>query len=405
MLNVAISGKRIRFATGVIVEPKHWNPDKQVPRSTDPHRNAHIKQLARVAEFVQRAYNELIPSGSSKSISLGDIDQLKISVRTFLEPEESEVVEGTSMENRFNQFIETYTIRTPNGMVTTHRPGEKTLFLYRRVLKDLLQWSRAVRKPLTFDSIDEWFYTSHCRWLQKERGLLDSSISNHIKVIKVFMKWSRSKGYHTTSAWESFWRDMRTGETIALTLSELRTIRSLDLSEKPRLARARDIFLLQVYTGMRYGDLSLLEPRHVDRASGIIRITTRKTNTKCIIPITAPLTELFKRYPSLLFEFPSGVKMNAYLKELGVLAGMSQSEIISHYSGGERTESTYTRAELLTTHVARATFVSVSIRFGLPEAVISKVTGHTAKGMLQKHYIILDDETVKGMVCKAWEQL
>ena len=156
---------------------------------------------------------------------------------------------------------------------------------------------------------------------------------------------------------------------------------------------------------MRYGDLSLLEPRHVDRASGIIRITTRKTNTKCIIPITAPLTELFKRYPSLLFEFPSGVKMNAYLKELGVLAGMSQSEIISHYSGGERTESTYTRAELLTTHVARATFVSVSIRFGLPEAVISKVTGHTAKGMLQKHYIILDDETVKGMVCKAWEGL
>ena len=49
MLNVAIGGKRIRFGTGVIIEPKHWNSEKGSVRSTDPHRNANTKTLDRPA--------------------------------------------------------------------------------------------------------------------------------------------------------------------------------------------------------------------------------------------------------------------------------------------------------------------------------------------------------------------
>ena len=52
MLNVAIGGKRIRFGTGVIIYPKHWNSEKGSVRSTDPHRNANTQTLDRISEFV-----------------------------------------------------------------------------------------------------------------------------------------------------------------------------------------------------------------------------------------------------------------------------------------------------------------------------------------------------------------
>lgn len=219
------------------------------------------------------------------------------------------------------------------------------------------------------------------------------------------MKWARQKDYHTTTTYETFHREIRTGDTIALTVDELRRIRDLDLKEHPRLARTRDIFLLQCYTGMRYGDLCRLEPRHFDESAGLIRYVTEKNDIKCIVPITKPLALLLERYPAKLFEFPSDVKQNKYIKEVAVLAGMHKPETIGQYVNSKRVEEVHRRDELVTTHVARRTFVTTSLRFGVPEAVISKVTGHAAKGMLQHHYMKFDEEGIRDIVTRAWDQL
>ncbi len=182
-------------------------------------------------------------------------------------------------------------------------------------------------------------------------------------------------------------------------------MRNFHLTGKLRLSRIRDLFLLQAYTGMRYGDLSALEPRHFDDDAGLIRYTSEKSDTKCIVPLTKPIRKLLERYPSRLFEFPSITKANLYLKDLGLEVGLTESITVSHYKGGVRIDETKRRADLLTTHVARRSFSTTSVQFGLSEAVISRVTGHAARGVLQQHYIILNDDAVRDMVCKAWEQL
>lgn len=156
---------------------------------------------------------------------------------------------------------------------------------------------------------------------------------------------------------------------------------------------------------MRYGDLQRLEPRHIDLAAGVIRFTTEKTNTKCIIPITRPLRELLVRYPSLYFEIPSGVKQNLFLKELGQRVGLVQEVVTERYVQGRRIEEVQQKYELLTTHVARRSFATLSVRFGVPESVISVLMSHSRKGMLQQHYVKLDEEAVRDMVANAWEQL
>lgn len=406
LANLAIAGKRYRFGTGVALDPRHWNVDRQEPRSSDPDRNAHLKRLDAISKYVRQAYNDVNPSGKDKLLSTEDVETFVAKIRAYLTPEKSaRATNEHSFAHRFNEFISTYTIRTRTGQITNRRPGTATVGLYTRTLRFLEEWSVENNKALTFETINEAFYASFCSWLCERKGLVDASVSNHIKVLKTFMRWARQQGYHNTSSWELFWRDKRTGDTIALTVDELRGLRDLDLSEKPRLQRIRDHFLLQAYTGLRYGDMQRLEPKHFDEAAGVIRLTTEKTHTACIIPITRPLAQLLERFPSRIFEFPSSVVANRYLKELGKVAGLDKLSTVAHYRSGQRVEETKPRSDLLTTHVARRTFTTTSVRFGIPESVISVVTGHAAKGMLQQHYILFDEEAVREIVCKAWEQL
>ncbi|KAB2894426.1 MAG: Tyrosine recombinase XerC [Chlorobi bacterium] len=401
MLNVAVAGHRLRFSTGVSLEPKHWNVDRQEPRSTDPHVNVHSKRLKAIEQFVVDLFHSQPTSRARKSL---DAVQFKEKIAAYLTPEEHRSG-SEGLERDFERFIKTYTLRSSTGMITSKRPNERTIMMYQLTLTSMREWAKSKRKSLHYDRVDLDFYTDYTSWLASTRNLTDSTVANYIKVIKTFMKWARQQGLHNSTTYESFYRDSRYGDTIALSVDEIRTIRDLDLTEKPRLARVRDHFLLQVYTGMRYGDLCRLEPRHFDEGAGIIRFVTQKTDTKCIIPITRPLATLLERYPSRLFEFASDVKQNQYLKELGKLAGFDQPVTVSSYRGGQRVEEVKAKHELLTTHVARRSFASTSIRFGVPESVIGMVTGHSAKGMLQQHYIRLDEDAIRDIVTKAWDQL
>ena len=405
MLNCSLSGKRLRFGTGISIEPRHWNDQRQEPRSTDPHRNANARRLAQIRSEVTKIFNAMDVDRTGGPRTDAFVEDLRATIKAYLMPGRTDRTETESMAARFEEFIATYTMRSSGGLVTAVRPSMATLQRYRHVLSTLVEWSAATGRPLSYDAMTVEFYLQYSAWLSEARSVSDATVSNYIKTIKTFMRWAKFKGYHANSAYEQFYRDKRTSETIALTLDELRTIRDHDLSDAPRLARVRDHFLLQCYTGMRYGDLQRLEPRHFDDALGVIRFTTEKTNTRCIIPITAPLRTLLERYPSRLFELPSGVKQNLYLKELGERVGMIQEVSTERYMQGRRVEETHKKYELLTTHVARRSFATLSVRFGVPESVIGVVMGHSRKGMLQQHYVKLDEEAVRDLVVRAWEAL
>jgi integrase len=405
MLNISVRGKRLRFGTGISLDPRHWNDQRQEPRSSDPLRNAHLHRLVTIRATVTDIYNTVYAGGSMPNDADSVASYLRESVRSFLSPEHQTMPASTTLEARFEEFIATHTIRSARGLITSVRPSDITIGRYRHVLETLVAWSAATSNNLRFEGMTVEFYLAYSAWLSKTRSLSDATVSNYIKTIKTFLRWARYKGYHANTDYEQFYRDKRTGETLALTVDDVRTLRDVDLSDAPRLARVRDHFLLQCYTGMRYGDLQRLEPRHMDEDAGVIRFTTEKTNTRCIIPITRPLRDLLVRYPSRHFEFVSGVKQNVYLKELGQRVGMMQDMVTERYVQGRRVEEVHRKYELLTTHVARRSFATLSVRFGIPEAVIGIVMGHSRKGMLQQHYVKLDEEAVRDMVVQAWERL
>ena len=406
VLNISIAGKRYKIGVGTSIRPGDWNKRTQRPRATDPYINQHNERIEMVEAVIKEAYKPLIARGRDKDLPAGDIEEFIATIRSAIKPERSaeDASYGDDFKGRFTEFIDTYTIRTRGGQITSRRPKPATVNTYKHTLAVLEQWALAHHRRLTFQDLDDDFYRSFTTWLPKARDITDGAVGNYIKVIKQFMRWAEDKDYHANKAYRRFHRDKSTRETITLTLAELRALRDLDLTGQPRLARTRDLYLLQAYTGQRYEDLIRLQPQHFDEKAGLIRMVTNKTGAIVRIPIHGPLAALLTRYPHRLFEFPSDQKQNAYLKEVAQQAGLDRTFLRTSTKLGLRIEERFPLYEKIATHSARRTFASLSSRFGIPEAAISCVTGHAPRNTLQEHYISFDDEALAEAFIKGWEQ-
>lgn len=58
MINVAVFGQRLRFCSGISLETKHWNDDRQAPRLTNPHINVNPRRLKSIESFMVDLYRQ-----------------------------------------------------------------------------------------------------------------------------------------------------------------------------------------------------------------------------------------------------------------------------------------------------------------------------------------------------------
>jgi integrase len=155
-----------------------------------------------------------------------------------------------------------------------------------------------------------------------------------------------------------------------------------------RLAEVRDTFLFCCYTGYAFIDVEKLTPEHI--AIGLDRVSwIRTTRTKSDIAANVPLiprameiVERYKDHPSRIVEnrllpVKSNQKMNAYLKEIGDLAGVNK---------------------ILTTHIARHTFATtVTLENDVPLETVSKMLGHTKLSTTQIYAKMKDRKVNRDM--------
>ena len=94
-----------------------------------------------------------------------------------------------------------------------------------------------------------------------------------------------------------------------------------------------------------------------------------------------------------IFSQISNQKYNKHLKDIWKLAGMTGDWITEKQSGCEKTRDVRPKYELLTSHVARHTFVTMCLRKGMSPEDIRAVTGHTTADMMK--YVKFDDESMR----------
>jgi integrase len=235
--------------------------------------------------------------------------------------------------------------------------------------------------------------------LIRAKGLADSSASRYVRYVRSFVLWcmqeGRLKRQEVPKGW-SIPHGSRDASTVALSREEVLAISRLPL--EGTLADVRRLFLAQCYSGLRYSDL-----RHLARAreqSGFLQVQVTKTSEMVSIPITPMLRALLAEgeMPDPITNKP----YNAYLRTLAEMAGITEMVPKIRWQGGRKSISYVPKSEMVTSHVARRTFITLSLAAGVPAELVMKVSGHRTSESFRK-YVRLADSQVAQAMAEAWE--
>jgi integrase len=155
-----------------------------------------------------------------------------------------------------------------------------------------------------------------------------------------------------------------------------------------RLAQVRDAFIFACFTGLAFSDLQGLREEHLVRdgdGSMWIRKKRQKTKNMCNIPLLKVPLEIIERYRAhpecvrkgVLLPVMSNQKMNAYLRELADMCGITKQ---------------------ISTHTGRHTFAScVALANGVSMESVAKMLGHSNTNMTRHYARVLDRTIINEM--------
>lgn len=223
------------------------------------------------------------------------------------------------------------------------------------------------KSDLFLDTLEFDFITGFEQYLKTVDAIDHNTTMAYIKRVKRIITISVNHKWIKQNPFAVFKCTTRKVERQELTDEELV---SLSTKEMPvaRLAEVRDCFLFSCYTGYAFVDASKLTPEHiVIGKDGELWINTSRTKTEIAanVPLLPPALAIIERYrhheiceaTNKLLPIKSNQKMNAYLKEIAIICGISKN---------------------LTTHMARHTFATtVTLANDVPIESVSAMLGHT----------------------------
>lgn len=261
-----------------------------------------------------------------------------------------------------------------------------------RMFKSFLktEYPRLERRDLTLDIIND--YASH---LEVKKKLKDSTHGKRMKHLRWFLKWIKFDQVTEVKI-----RTIKPGERniIHLTSDELSALEAIDVSFSKELQKAKDMFLLGCYTGLRVSDLKRISPHRINNNS--IELTLQKNRTVVSIPLLSQTKEILSRYN---YSAPKIAEqhVNEHIKTVCEKAGIKAKIFFKSKKKGQLIETLYPKYKLITTHVAGKTFISLAAeRWGLTPTDIAAIVGKDIKTVLG-YYLKPDAQAAKLKMIEA----
>jgi integrase len=358
----------------------NWNQEKQRVRSKGDTINLFLQELK---SDILNLEAECIRSGETfdKNLLLKRI--------TLLNP-----AKDVSFLGMFKEFV-SYKTKT-NASVSSY----ESTFLY-------LHEFNSKRKILTFNDMTQQTAES-LHFFLCEKNLTDSTIAGKFRDLKAFLRWCEEmqeirvhQGYknYKSVKWENV-------NHLALSIEELRLIEQADFSNDARLHNAKNLFLLQCYTGLRRSDLKQLLKkkteirRDAERAG--IHLTQQKTSDKVYVPLIPPALEIID---SETLHDISDQRYNEYIKEVCKESGLIQPYTLTRHRGTKREDTQEPMHEHITSHTARRTFATLAIHYyKLSEYDAMKLTGHRTVESFRQYVKKSQSTQLQNNYAELWKQ-
>ncbi len=270
---------------------------------------------------------------------------------------------------------------------------ERTVETYTAAFNSFMRFRKG--EDVLLGEISSELMMEYEAWL-KSRGLIMNTISFYHRILRAVYNRAVEKEL-TVQRYPFKHVYTKIDKTVkrAISLKYIRQIKGLDLSLKPELDFARDLFMFSFYTrGMSFVDMAYLKKS--DLKNGILSYRRRKTSQQLFIKWEKPMQDILDKYPLNDTDYllpiikATGNERQQYrnalrfannkLKGIAELAGLRMN---------------------LTMYVSRHSWASIAKSQNIPLSVISEGMGHNLESTTQIYLASLDN----SMIDQANEQI
>lgn len=252
---------------------------------------------------------------------------------------------------------------------------------------------RFMGEGIDWNEVDDTFYFRMCVKMDGA-GFSTNYKRKTIGQLKSVMEEGRKLKYHQRLEYKDWRVQKEYPDMIYLTQDEVDRIWNVDLKLSME-RKARDLFILGVYTVARFSDYSRLSDEIIH--DGMIHFIHKKTKAPVYVPVSPRVREVLDRNGGVAPKL-SSQKFNDAIKSVCEKAGIDT--IIEHREKGvtKRVE----KWRLVTSHTARRTGASLMRLNGASMREIMLIGGWESEQTLERYLRITKEENAEKMKSNAF---
>ena len=407
-LVVYLNNKQVKLSTGVKVYPEHWNIRKQ-----QAYVNARLSKL----------------DNNNNTIANDRLSELK---DMFLEFKHYLCEHPTDIENSIT-ILRTRIYK--NTMTTEIKKKSATT-----VMKEIIDAKQAASSTKgqqklnvgkferylkennisdTWESMNLNTFEGYQKYLVDNgrgsvtiRNIIQNTLFPLLKKVSKRMDipfmWHNSNLESFESVKDESNKELASNKKVTLTEEQLKQLYDHPITGTERQIKKnteiRDLFVLQCLVGQRVGDMQKFfnGDNERDEEEDTISIIQQKTKARAIIPLTPLAKEIISKYQNTELKYykPSNSNLNAELRIIAEEAGLN-TPITFEDKDGKQVKPLF---ELVHTHTARHTFITIMCRRDIPKETIIIATGHEDTKMIDKVYSHLSNKDKAQKVSTAFKK-
>ena len=274
----------------------------------------------------------------------------------------------------------------------------------REVYKSLKALLKAYSPDISMKNIDD-------KWMQGlilhmcSEGMTNRTQSNYYRVLKTFLN-ANDISLNFTPKFKVVENDV-----VYLTAVELHNIYTVKLNIENRdkkysenvASAVRDIFVVQCLTGLRYSDMIHIYKENIqeDEDGKYIVLVMKKTMKRIKIYFNDRALHILEMWDYNLPHYKLEV-MNRWLPEIAKQAGVKGRVEVVRMVGSKRIVEHKEKWEMVKTHTARRTFITLMLEAGENTSTIRSITGHTQLSSFSRYVAVSDTKKAKAVKGLDW---
>lgn len=352
-------GKKFKRATGLTIDPALWNQKAKSLTARCKDRRVYEKLRIIHLRLLER-------EGDVR----GDADILR--AIAFAISGERPVMDAPKKTPSFWEYFHEWANR------------ESTQIRQKRLCYNNIE--KFMGRDFDWNDVDSAF---HFRLVQKMQaaGFAINYQWKMVSQLKTVMNEGRKLKYHANLEFQDFKTRREDPDTVYLTKDEVERLWSYE--PKFELERkARDLFLLGVYSCARFSDYSRLSMDMIH--DGVVRFTQVKTASSVMVPASPRLLTILERNGGVAPHIAQQ-HLNEWIKRACKAVGIDEKVEVTSSTGIKRSCEIRPKYDLVSSHTARRTGITLLYMTGIPLQQVMLISGHKDEDSI-RHYLRLTKE-------------